>query len=244
VPIVITKLALLQKLDQFCRNRHLNDVGEIQWADGQLVRSCTIRSERGDPQGWYALLSHLQTNREVANGFRCAFLKLGLATISFSDDSLSFQLSESLALSNQETNELNAVLDPPLPVESSNELPALNLPQRTWVMFIEQKPGLTGHARVGRVTTSASRRTIYYSGRKLQSLNGGGYKANYFNIDTGLEYWISNCKKNGNDTLYPGVVEIDEDAREEYWTSIRRLPRRIHEKQFRSEGKYSKRRPR
>jgi|LakMenE18May11ns_1017448.scaffolds.fasta_scaffold9935386_3 hypothetical protein len=111
------------------------------------------------------------------------------------------------------------------------------------VMYIEEKPGLAGHARIGRVRFSHSRRTVYYCGRKLQSLNGSGYKANYFNVETGLEYWISGCKKNGNDTLYPGIIEIDEDAREEYWLQIRNKPENVHLTKFRSEGKYSKRRP-
>ena len=111
------------------------------------------------------------------------------------------------------------------------------------VMYIEEKPGLAGHARIGRVKFSHSRRTVYYCGRKLQSLNGSGYKANFFNVDTGLEYWISGCKKNGNDTLYPGIIEIDEDAREEYWLRIRNKPENVHLTRIRSEGKYSKRRP-
>lgn len=111
------------------------------------------------------------------------------------------------------------------------------------VMYIEEKPGLAGLARIGRVRFSQSRRTVYYRGRKLQSLNGSGYKANYFNIETGLEYWISGCKKKGNDTLYPGIIEIDEDAREEYWLRIRNKPENVHLTKFRSEGKYSKRRP-
>lgn len=111
------------------------------------------------------------------------------------------------------------------------------------VMYIEEKPGLTGHARIGRVKFSNSRRTVYYRGRQLQSLNGSGYKANYFNVDTGLEYWISGCKKNGNDSLYPGIIEIDDDAREEYWLRIRNKPENVHLTRIRSEGKYSKRRP-
>ena len=111
------------------------------------------------------------------------------------------------------------------------------------IMYIEEKPGLAGHARIGRVTFSATRKTIYYLGRKLQSLKGSGYKANYFNVESGLEYWISNCKRDGNDTLYPGTVEIDDDAREEYWTTIRWMPQNVHLTKFRSEGKYAKRRP-
>ena len=111
------------------------------------------------------------------------------------------------------------------------------------VMYIEEKPGLAGHGRIGRVTFSASRKTIYYAGRRLQSLKGSGYKANYHDVDSGLEFWISNCKKDGNDTLYPGIIEIDDDAREEYWTVIRGKPEHVHLTKFRSEGKYSKRRP-
>jgi len=110
-------------------------------------------------------------------------------------------------------------------------------------MYIEEKPGLAGHARIGRVTFSATRKTIYYAGRRLQSLKGSGYKANYHDVDSGLEYWVSNCRKDGDDTLYPGIVEIDEDAREEYWTEIRELPQNIQVTSFRSEGKHSKRRP-
>lgn len=115
--------------------------------------------------------------------------------------------------------------------------------QRTGViMYIEEKPDLSGHARIGRVRLSATRKTIYYAGRKLQSLKGG-YKANYYDVDSGLKFWISRCKKDGNDTLYPGIVEIDEDAREEYWTTIRNMPQNAQLARFRSEGKYAKGRP-
>lgn len=120
---------------------------------------------------------------------------------------------------------------------------AAMMQQKGVVMYIEEKSGLTGYARISRVTFSASRKTIYYPGRRLQSLKGSGYKANYFDVDCGLEFWISNCKKNGNDTLYPGIVEIDDDAREEYWTAIRNQPENVNVTRFRSEGKYSKRRP-
>ena len=115
---------------------------------------------------------------------------------------------------------------------------------KTQIMYIEFKGGaLAGHARIGRVRFSDSGKTIYYQGRSFQSLKGG-YKANYFDTKTGEEYWISGCKKAGNDTLYPGKIAIDEDAREEYWRIIRNRPERVKETSLRSEGKYSKRRPR
>jgi hypothetical protein len=79
------------------------------------------------------------------------------------------------------------------------------------------------------VKTSKRGATLYYEGQTFQKLQGaGGLKANYFDIDTGDEYWISGCKQDGTDRLYNGAdpVEIDEDVREEYWTTIRNEPQR------------------
>ncbi|MFO8015260.1 MAG: 1-deoxy-D-xylulose-5-phosphate synthase [Phycisphaerae bacterium] len=100
------------------------------------------------------------------------------------------------------------------------------------IMYIELKSGHSddGPARIGRVTFSRTGKTIYYRGHRFQSLKGGGY-ANYVDIDTGDEYWISGCKKNGEDRHWAGsgLVEIDEDVREEYWTEIRGKPDRTNE---------------
>jgi hypothetical protein len=104
---------------------------------------------------------------------------------------------------------------------------------KTRIMYIEDKSGgLTGPTRIGRVTFSKTGRTIYYQGRSFQSLKGGGFKANYYDIETGDHYWISGPKRNGCDALYGGATptEIDEDARQEYWTDIRRLPDRAAER--------------
>jgi len=94
-------------------------------------------------------------------------------------------------------------------------------------MYIENKSGglRGGEARIGRITFSKSRSTIYYQGRAFKSLKGG-YKANFFETTTGDEYWISGPKKNGEDRLYCERVpiEIDEDVREEYWTRVRGMP--------------------
>lgn len=95
------------------------------------------------------------------------------------------------------------------------------------IMYIECKAGgLTGDARIGRVQFSKSGRTLRYGGRSFRSLNGGGFKANYYCVETGEEYWISGPKRDGSDRLYGERVPvyIDEDVREEYWAEIRRLP--------------------
>lgn len=94
-------------------------------------------------------------------------------------------------------------------------------------MYIEKKDVLNGAGRIGRVTYSKTGKTIYYQGQEFQSLKGGGSKANFYDVATGEPYWISGPKKRGGDRLYgqPGV-HIDEDVREEYWTTIRNLPER------------------
>src|SRR3954447_18508436 len=100
------------------------------------------------------------------------------------------------------------------------------------IMYIESKAdGLTGPARIGRVSFSKTGRTVYYGGKSFQSLKGLGFKANYYDLESGEKYWISGPRKDGVDRLYgePVPVEIDDDAREEYWTKIRGQPSRIKE---------------
>ena len=100
----------------------------------------------------------------------------------------------------------------------------------TRIMYIEYKGGnLTGEARIGRVTFSKTKKSIHYNGKTFKSLKGSGFKANYFDSETGEEYWISGCKKDGTDRLYNErtPIYIDEDIQKEYWEEIRNLPDKI-----------------
>jgi hypothetical protein len=111
---------------------------------------------------------------------------------------------------------------------------------KTRIMYIEYKGGgISGPARIGRVTFSKSGKSLYYRGRCFQTLGGRGFKANYFDVETGEECWISGCKKDGSDRLYPGSVEIDEDVADEYWREIRGKPDRATERRVRDSGKYA-----
>ncbi len=94
------------------------------------------------------------------------------------------------------------------------------------IMYIESKSGgLTGPAQIGRVTCSKSGATLYYGGKAFQSLKGYGFKANYFDVETGEYYWISGPRRDGQDALYATHVRtvIDGDVREEYLRDIRGL---------------------
>ena len=95
------------------------------------------------------------------------------------------------------------------------------------IMYIESKAeGLSGSARIGRVSFSKSGKSVYYGGRRFETLAGRGFKANYFDVESGDHYWISGCKRDGTNRLYGErvPVEIDDDVRVEYWTEIRKQP--------------------
>jgi hypothetical protein len=92
-------------------------------------------------------------------------------------------------------------------------------------MYIERKAGsVKGMARIGRVEFSKTARTMYYAGKEFIKVKGG-YKYNCIDLSNNEEYWISGCKKDGKDALYSvQPTPIDEDVREEYWTTIRNQP--------------------
>jgi hypothetical protein len=111
--------------------------------------------------------------------------------------------------------------------------------KKTRIMYIESKgEGISGPGRIGRVTFSQTGKSIYYRERMFQSLKGKGFKANYFDAETGEEYWISGCKKDGSDHLYGGTTEIDDDVRKEYWSEIRKKPTEEIRRVVRVAGKY------
>jgi hypothetical protein len=55
-------------------------------------------------------------------------------------------------------------------------------------------------------------------------LKASGYKWNCVDSETQARLWISGPRRDGADRLHGGLVEIDEDARVEYWTEIRERP--------------------
>jgi hypothetical protein len=108
-------------------------------------------------------------------------------------------------------------------------------------MWIENKSGgtgLSGPARIGRVAYSKSGKSIKYKELTFQSLKGMGFKANYYETESGDKYWISGCRKDGMDALYNTEVEIDQDVLEEYWVEIRGLPENIGISSYFAKGKY------
>jgi hypothetical protein len=106
-------------------------------------------------------------------------------------------------------------------------------------MYIEYKgDDVSGPARIGRVSFSKSGRTIYYRGRMFIRTTYGT-KSNYFDAETGEQYWISGCKNDGSDRLYGSGVDIDDDVREEYWSQVRGEPDKKNQRRVLTPGKYT-----
>lgn len=88
------------------------------------------------------------------------------------------------------------------------------------VMYVENKEGLIDEytAHIGWVTFSKSGKTVYYQGKALNRIKGGGISGNHVDEATGEEYWVSGVKKRGSNVHWAEStkIKIDEDAKEEY----------------------------
>ena len=101
------------------------------------------------------------------------------------------------------------------------------------LVYVELKSGHSGNgpAWIDIATTSKSGATIYSNGKAFKSLKGSGTGSNYFDIQTGDEYWISGIKKNNQDRHWAGggAIAIDHAAIEAYLseTGQSSLPRNL-----------------
>jgi hypothetical protein len=102
---------------------------------------------------------------------------------------------------------------------------------RSRIMYIEARTpdGRIKLGRVPRVQFSTTECTIYHADRTFRAVATG----EYVDSESGESYWLSGPRKDGNDRKgkRPGSfpIEIDEDARREYWSAIRGLPGRATE---------------
>ncbi len=88
------------------------------------------------------------------------------------------------------------------------------------IKYIELKSGFShdGPAWIGLVSYSKSGRTLYFNGRAFQSIGSDRIRGNFYDIESGEEYWISGVKKNLQDRHWVGngKVFIEERVVEEY----------------------------
>lgn len=230
------KFALLKLIYELCRNLSFAENSEFKWEHRRKLRLFVIRNERGDKRVWCEFLDMLREEPNVSTKIHQILSQQGIVWYSHYHGSEMLTLpGEASPFSDQTSAEFLDALKP-----QSRKLQTPDLaPNRTnsQVMFIEIKSRIKSDMRIGRVIKSRSGKTLYYLNYVLTSLKGKGFKANYIDKNSGASFWVSNCRKDGNDALHPGIIEIDPDAREEYWLKIRNLPENIHLTSFRSHGK-------
>ena len=99
-------------------------------------------------------------------------------------------------------------------------------------MFVQVKTGYDldrGPSWIARVRFSKSWQTAYFHGRTLR--RSQGLDANFYDVDTMEEFWLSGPKRDRTDARYSGVQpEVEEDARDAYEAFLRgeHLPGREH----------------
>lgn len=73
------------------------------------------------------------------------------------------------------------------------------------LMYVENKDGLLDGARawVGWAEFSKTGRTVYFHGRSLLAIAGGGIRGNYLDVDSGEEFWVTGVKARGSNA-HPG----------------------------------------
>ncbi len=78
------------------------------------------------------------------------------------------------------------------------------------LVYVECKSGGDdyGLAWIGIAGASKTGSTVYSNGKAFKSLKGTGIGANYFDIESGSEYWISGIKKNNQDRHWAGGGDI------------------------------------
>jgi hypothetical protein len=86
------------------------------------------------------------------------------------------------------------------------------------LMYVELKSGYSdnGPAWIGLVSFSRTMTTIYFNNRAFKKGRGAG--SNFYDIETGDNYWISGVKKNGEDRHWAGngKILIDKIVVDEY----------------------------
>ena len=88
------------------------------------------------------------------------------------------------------------------------------------LMFVENKKSpIDGHrARIGWVMFSKTAKTIYYRGRFLSRIKGGGSRGNYVCEQTGEQYWVSGVTKAGSNLHFSrtSAFHVDDHAVDAY----------------------------
>ncbi|WP_300663685.1 hypothetical protein [Fluviicola sp.] len=92
------------------------------------------------------------------------------------------------------------------------------------IKYVELKSGHSGPAWIGLISYSKSGKTIYFDGKAFQRIGSDRILGNYYDIESGKEYWISGVKKDMSDRhrFGSGKVMVEERIVAEYLKIIKK----------------------
>jgi len=97
---------------------------------------------------------------------------------------------------------------------------------RSEIKYIELKSGYAhnGPAWIGLVSFSKSGKTIYFNGKAFQKIGSDRMLGNFYDIESGEEYWISGVKKDQTDRhqFGTGHIQIEERVVDDYLALVNR----------------------
>lgn len=104
------------------------------------------------------------------------------------------------------------------------------------IKYIEFKSEVRNHngvACIGLVSFSKSGKTIYFDGKAFQRIGSDRTSGNFYDIETGDEYWISGVKKDMSDRhiFGSGIIFVEKRILEDYLkiVSLKALPKSGYE---------------
>jgi hypothetical protein len=106
---------------------------------------------------------------------------------------------------------------------------------RTEIKYIELKSGFShnGPAWIGLVSFSKSGKTIYFDGKAFQRIGSDRTRGNFYDIETGDEYWISGASKDMLDRhqFGSGKIFVEKRILKEYLDIVEKkeLPKSSYE---------------
>lgn len=103
------------------------------------------------------------------------------------------------------------------------------MPER--IMYVQLKTGYDtdrGPAWIARLRFTKSWRTAYFHDLVLRRVTGtanSNFDSNFYDIETGDEYWISGPKRDQSDTRYGSQKPlVEDDVQEDYAEFLRGSP--------------------
>ena len=156
------RLYLLSELRPFCRQQRPYYWNDVSWEDATFIRACELRMQRGDASGWDQFLDRLQCNYRLS----CAILQYFEAAKLLRCDwerkcvSLADFPTGRPSLSDDDARKFLSALD--YWQRDFGKSDAFSEPRKASageIRYIEEKPGLSGSARIGRVQFSKTQKT-------------------------------------------------------------------------------------